>query len=113
MNDISMLEGTACAITVCDVNGKILYMNKKACTTFADDGGAALIGKNLFDCHSEASKVKLLEMIRNGRTNAYTIEKNGVKKVIYQTPWYDNNIPGGLIEFSFEIPFDLPHFIRD
>ncbi len=23
-------------------------------------------------------------------TNAYTIEKNGIKKLIHQTPWFEN-----------------------
>ena len=45
-------------------------------------------------------------------TNAYTIEKNGVKKLIYQTPWYENGEFMGLVEFSLEIPFEMPHYIR-
>ena len=36
-----------CAVTVCDTEGVILYMNEKACRTFAKHG--SLIGKNLFD----------------------------------------------------------------
>ena len=36
-----------CAVTVCDTEGVILYMNEKACCTFAKHGN--LIGKNLFD----------------------------------------------------------------
>ena len=36
-----------CAVTVCDTKGIILYMNEKACRTFAKHGD--LIGKNLFD----------------------------------------------------------------
>ncbi|SYZ73125.1 PAS fold domain protein [Candidatus Zixiibacteriota bacterium] len=101
------------AVTICDTTGIIIYMNKKAVATFAADGGADLIGKNLFDCHSDESIEKLKDLIAARRTNAYTIEKNGVKKLIYQTPWYDDDSFGGLIEFSFEIPFVIPHFIRD
>ena len=33
-----------CAVTVCDTEGIILYMNEKACRTFAKHGD--LIGKN-------------------------------------------------------------------
>ena len=53
------------------------------------------------------------EQLKGGITNAYTIEKNGVKKLIYQTPWFDGGKFAGLIEFSMEIPRELPHFIRD
>ena len=45
-------------------------------------------------------------------TYAYTIEKNGVKKLIYQIPWYENGEFMGLVEFSLEIPFEMPHYIR-
>jgi hypothetical protein len=44
--------------------------------------------------------------------NAYTIEKNGKKKMIYQTPWYSNGKYSGLVEISLPLPEELPHFIR-
>ena len=47
-----------------------------------------------------------------GGTNAYTIEKNGVRKMIYQTAWRVDGIVGGLAEISMEIPADMPHYIR-
>ena len=47
------------------------------------------------------------------QTNIYTIEKKGIKKLIYQSPWLNNGVYAGFIEFSFEIPFDLPHHIMD
>ncbi|ADL07014.1 PAS domain-containing protein [Thermosediminibacter oceani] len=101
------------AITVCDAEGKILYMNEKACKTFEKSGGADLIGKNVLDCHPEPARSKLKNMLETQTKNCYTIEKNGVKKLIYQTPWYDeNNNYEGFIEFSIEIPFEIPHYIR-
>ncbi len=39
-------QAVNCAITVCDTDGVILYMNERACATFASHGD--LIGKNLF-----------------------------------------------------------------
>ena len=46
-------------------------------------------------------------------TNAYTIEKAGVKKLIYQAPWFhDGGVFGGLVELSMVIPMEMPHFIR-
>jgi hypothetical protein len=47
-----------------------------------------------------------------GASNSYTIEKNGVKKLIHQTPWRENGEPAGLVEFSLVIPSVLPHFVR-
>ena len=64
-----------CAVTVCDTKGVILYMNEKACRTFAKHGD--LIGKNLFDCHNPQSQAKIRELLETGGVNAYTIEKNG------------------------------------
>jgi hypothetical protein len=100
------------AITVCDVNGIILEMNDKAIDSFQEDGGGKLIGSNLLNCHPEPARSQLEEMLRTQRNNFYTIEKHGVKKLIYQTPWYDNGQYAGFVELSLPIPFTLPHFIR-
>jgi len=100
------------AITVCDKNGKIIYMNKKAQKTFEKDGGEKLIGTNLLDCHPEPSKTKLKKMLQEGKVNSYTIEKNGIKKMIHQSPWFEEGEYKGFVEFSFEISFNMPHFKR-
>jgi len=100
------------AVTVCDNNGTIIEMNEKSALTFADDGGYALIGKNLFECHSNASNEIIKQIINERKPNVYSIEKNGVKKLIYQSPWYENGKLMGLVELSIEIPLDMPHFIR-
>jgi len=51
-------------------------------------------------------------LLESGTTNVYTIEKQGVKKLIYQAPWYCDGQYSGLVELSIELPPDLPHFIR-
>jgi transcriptional regulator with PAS, ATPase and Fis domain len=102
------------AITVCDTDGIILEMNDVAAEdVFKDDGGRDLIGKNLLDCHPEPARRKLERMMDKQETNVYTIEKKGKKKLIYQTPWYKDGVYAGFIELSLEIPFDMPHFVRD
>jgi len=99
--------------TVCDTEGKIIYMNEKSCKTFEKSGGIELIGKNLMDCHPEPARSKLKKLLETATTNSYTIEKNGVKKLIHQTPWYDENGNyGGLVEISIEIPLEMPHHKR-
>ena len=105
-------DGVNFAITVCDSEGKILEMNAKSGATFAKGGGNSLVGGNLLDCHPEPSKTKLKKMLAEPYTNAYTIEKNGIKKLIYQTPWMKDGRPAGLVELSLEIPAEMPHFVR-
>lgn len=101
-----------CAITVCDASGIVLYMNQKSQQTFAYRGGANLIGQSLFPCHSEQSQQKLKMLIAEGKTNCYTIQKNGIKKLIYQTPWYNDGQVAGMVEISMELPENLPHYVR-
>lgn len=100
------------AITVCDIEGKIIYLNEKAAEVFKDDGGYKLLGQNLFDCHSSQSNDKIKQIISERKPNTYTIEKAGKKKLIHQTPWYENGDMKGLVEFSIEIPYEMPNFIR-
>ena len=100
------------AITVCDKNGIIIYMNEKAGKTFEKWGGRELIGSSLFNCHNEHSVLAIKELIKTGSSNSYTIEKNGLKKIIHQAPWFENENCAGLVEISIEIPFEMAHFIR-
>lgn len=105
-------DGVNFAITVCDADGKIIEMNNKSSATFAKHGEKSLLGQSLLDCHPEPSKSKVAKMLKEPFTNAYTIEKNGVKKLIYQTPWLKDGKPAGLVELSLEIPAEMPHFVR-
>jgi len=101
------------AVTVCDRDGIILDMNDRSATTFEADGGRALVGTNLLTCHPEPSRTKMADLLANPRVNAYTIEKRGVRKLIYQAPWYRNGEAQGIVELSLEIPEDMPHFVRE
>ncbi|HNV69460.1 MAG TPA: diguanylate cyclase [Candidatus Ozemobacteraceae bacterium] len=100
------------AITVCDTTGIILAMNQRACETFTKSGGESLLGKNLLDCHPEPARSKLAGLLAKPTTNAYTIEKNGTRKLIYQAPWSRDGVFAGLVELSLVIPTDMPHFVR-
>jgi hypothetical protein len=40
--------------------------------------------------------------------NIYTTEKNGVKKIIIQKPWIQEDEFCGVVEISFELPLELP-----
>ena len=101
------------AITVCDTIGIILEMNDEAVKANLDQGGEKLIGTNLLECHPEPARSKLVELMESRQANGDTIEKNGKKKLIHQTPWYKNGKYSGFIELSLEIPHAMPHFARD
>lgn len=108
----SWQEQFPAAITVCDRAGTILFLNERAAATFARQGGAALVGTSLLDCHPEPARSKLQALLTQGERNAYTIEKNGARKLIYQSPWYVGGQYQGLVELSLELPVELPHFVR-
>ena len=112
MDNSIWLNGIGVAVTVCDLAGIIVYMNDQSTQTFASDGGKALLGKNLMDCHPESAREKIRRIMVTGTSNSYTIEKNGVKKIIHQTPWCENGEIAGLVEFSLVISQVMPHFVR-
>ena len=99
-----------CAVTVCDKEGVILYMNDKAKETFAKHGD--LVGKSLIPCHNEKSRAIIADLLATGGSNAYTIQKNGQKKMIYQAAWRENGEVAGLVEISMVIPEEMPHYVR-
>lgn len=112
-------KGVSFAVTVCDREGFIIYMNDKSKATFAKHG--ELIGNNLKNCHSPRSWEIITTLLEQGESNSYTILKNGVKKIIHQTPWYEEvdggagepvKQLGGLVEISLVIPEEMPHYIR-
>jgi transcriptional regulator with PAS, ATPase and Fis domain len=112
MSELDWVEEFPAAVTVCDRNGVIVAMNARSCATFAAQGGRNLVGKSLLDCHPGASKEKLQALLASGSTNSYTIEKNGIKKLIYQAPWFKDGTYAGFVELSLPIPFEMPHFVR-
>lgn len=101
-----------CSVTVCDTKYRILYLNDRSAELNAADGGKLLVGKNLLDCHPPKARAKLRRVMKSGRPNVYTTEKNGVRKVICQSHWKKHGKVAGLVEIAFEFPFDAPHFLR-
>ncbi len=100
------------AITVCDAEGIIIYMNAKSMKTFEKYGAGNLIGTSIYDCHPPHACEKIRELMQTHGKNVYTIEKNGIKKMIYQAPYFEDGIFKGLVEISHELPLEMPHFIR-
>jgi transcriptional regulator with PAS, ATPase and Fis domain len=113
MDHFAWIKEFAGAITVCDTKGIIVEMNAKAATMFEEMGGIKLLGTNLYDCHPEPARTKLKNIMENQEENVYTIEKNGKRKLIYQSPWYVDGQCQGFVEIVLPLPPAIPHFIRD
>jgi len=109
----SWLEELPCSVMVCDKKYKVVYMNQRAAEAHKEDGGMALLGTNLMECHPPKAQKKLREVMTSGRPNVYSIEKNGVKRQIFQSQWKVKGHVSGLVELNFEIPWDMPHHKRD
>ena len=88
---LAWAEGTHCAITVCDLEGKVIFMNERSRATFDKEGRT---------------------MLATDTVNCYTIDKQGVKKMIYQTPWRKDGKVCGMVEISMVIPNEMPHYVR-
>lgn len=97
------------AITVCDTRGVLLEMNNKAKEVFQKSGGERLVGTQILACHSGSERKKLEDMLQNQKSNCYTSEKDGIKTLIYQAPWYKDGQYMGLVELIIVIPWELRH----
>jgi transcriptional regulator with PAS, ATPase and Fis domain len=106
------LEAFPAAITVTDAEGTIVYMNARSRETFAKDGGGALIGCSVFDCHPEPARSKMRRLYQERIPNHYTIRKDGLRKIVHQVPWYRDGVFAGIVEVTFPIPDELQHFER-
>ncbi len=100
------------SITVCDRAGIIVEMNEQSARAYAAQGGLALLGKNMLDCHPEPARSKVEQMLKAGEKHIDTVEKDGVKRLIYQTPFFVQGEYAGFMELGLEIPSEIPHFIR-
>ncbi len=106
------IKSFSAAIIVCDKKGLILEMNDKAIESFSNEGGKKLIGTNLLECHPEPARTRLAGMLNSQEQNVYTVEKNGIKSFICQSPWYDKGVYSGFVEISFTVPAEIPHIVR-
>jgi len=106
---LSAIDG---AITVCDADLNLLYMNEKSKATFGGPGGAPAVGDCLAGCHKPASVEKMKAIIAEGKPNVYTISKGGVRKLIWQAPWTKDGAIAGLVEISLPLPASMPHYDR-
>ena len=106
------LEGLGAAVTATDREGTIVAMNGASRELFAKDGGGALVGRSVFDCHEEPARTRTRALYDAAAPNHYTIRKGGRRKIVHQIPWFENGRFAGVVEISFPIPEELPEFDR-
>ena len=101
-------DNTNCAVTVCDTEGVIIYQNEQSVAVNGD-----MRDKSMIPCHSDRSKAIIARLLAEGSTNAYTIEKKGIRKMIYQTAWrHEDGTVGGIIELTNPSTAEMPHYQR-
>ena len=100
------------AVTICDKDGVILYMNDLAAELFEKNGGSQLIGTNVLECHPGSARAKLRQMLASRETDIFHVEENGIKRIVYDAPWYVDGEYCGFVELSFEVPRDIRTFFR-
>ena len=113
MNDHPWVREFGAAVTVCDTEGIILEMNDRSARMFREQGGRALLGSNVLDCHPEPSRTKLRLLMAGRQPSTYTTEKSGRRKLIHQAPWYRDGEYAGFVEIVLALPEAMPHFVRD
>lgn len=109
---LEWFEQLPCSVMVCDRRYRILYMNDRAAKDHAADGGRALVGTDLMECHPPDAQVKLREVLNSGRPNVYTTQERRRKKLIYQCQWKKGGRVGGVVQLVIELPRDMPHHVR-
>lgn len=92
----SVLEQDSAPIVICDTRHIIIYMNPAAVQSNEKYGGAALIGKNLLDCHSRDSCEKILMALdwfaKSAQNNIiYTSRSDKENKDIYMVALRDDS----------------------
>ena len=107
MSDGLWVKELPISITVCDAQGIIIEMNEKSCQVFEKRGGRELIGDNVLDCHPEKAGKKIKEIMESQTINCYITERNGVKRMVYQSPWYQEGKYRGIVEFIMELPNEV------
>lgn len=102
--NINELPGS---VTICDKDGIIVSLNTQAAQQYLTQGGLKLIGRPVFDCHPEAARTKLGELMASRRQNLYFSVKAGHPKIVFQSPWYLGEEYAGFLDITIEIPAEL------
>lgn len=100
-------------IMVCDASGTILEMSDVAIQIYAKEGGAAMIGRNVFEHHDEISRRHMMAVVNQRKHVIYTTEKSGLKKLVSIAPWYREREYAGFALITLDLPEKLSNIKKD
>lgn len=92
----SVIEQDRASVVICDVNHKIIYMNKAAVKIYGKKGGEKLIGQSLLNCHNPHSNEMIKKIVlwfaEDERNNMiYTYHNEKENKDVYMVALRDDN----------------------
>ena len=107
----SMAEEDRCALVLCNLEHRIVYMNPAAQERYKKWGGAALLGRSLLDCHNEESCGKIervLDWFRESRSHnrVFTYRNEKEHKDVYMVALRDEE--GKLIGYYEKHEYRTP-----
>lgn len=84
----SIAEQDGSPVVICGLDHTIIYMNPAAAEAEAKHGGYALVGRSLLDCHSPASREKILAVVRRfaedpNANRVHTFHNEKLNKDVY------------------------------
>jgi PAS domain-containing protein len=100
-------------IIVCDADGTIIEMNDVAIDLYQSQGGAGMIGRNVFDHHSEPSRSQVQTLVAQRKPVIYTTEKGGQKKLVCIAPWLQDHEYAGFALLTLDLPADMQNICKD
>jgi hypothetical protein len=100
-------------IMVCDAAGTILEMSDVAIQIYEKEGGAAMIGRNVFEHHDEISRKHMMAVVNTRKHVIYTTEKASLKKLVSIAPWYRKGEYAGFALITLDLPEKLSNIQKD
>lgn len=98
----SIVDQDLCAVVICNLEHEIIYMNPAAKTRYAKQGGAALVGSSLLECHNTHSREQIQQVMSwfqesIDHNRIYTFHNEKENKDVYMVALRDQN--GSLIGY--------------
>jgi hypothetical protein len=100
-------------IMVCDAAGTILEMSEVAIQIYEKEGGAAMIGRNVFKHHDEISRKQMMAVVNQRKHVIYTTEKGGLKKLVSIAPWFRGGEYAGFALIVLDLPVNITNINKD
>ena len=90
----SIVDQDRCAVVICNLNHEIIYMNPAAVLNYEKWGGEKLIGRSLMECHNQASREKIQQVVDwfiedDNHNIVYTFHNEKQNKDVYMVALRD------------------------